>query len=303
MNRLNPDMMRRATAFVWLTGRVLDQRRLAHFTGEGDANGVLRALDAYTTSDGGHAFAVEPDIRGPLPQPLSAMTALRVLDEVDALDADRAAPICAWLGGHVTADGGLPAVLETVLAYPRPPWIVPPDPLAGGLLPTGRIAGLLLKHGVDAPWLADAVAFCWAAIEGLTTSHPYEVESAVAFLDHTPDRSRAAKAAARLGELVRDESLVLLTPSRPETARPAPGYAEGEYHYAYDVAPTPRSVAAAWFSEAEMAAALDHLAAAQQEDGGWPILWRQWSPTTAFEARPAVTVESLRVLRAWQSHP
>jgi hypothetical protein len=303
MNRLNPDIMRRAAAFVWLTGRVLDQRRLAHFTGEGGTDGVLRALDAYETSDGGHAFALEPDIRGPLPQPLTATTALRLLDELDALDAGRAAPICAWLGGHVTPDGGFPAVLESILAYPRPPWIVPPEPLAGGLLPTGRIAGLLLKHGVDAPWLEGAVAFCWAAIDGLTTSHPYEVESAVAFLDHAPDRSRAAKAAARLGELVRDDSLVLLKPSRPETARPAPGYAETEYHYAYDFAPTPESLAASWFSEAEWSEALDHLAAAQQQDGGWPILWRQWSPTTAFEARPAVTVEALRTLRAWAAHP
>ncbi|MCW6010399.1 hypothetical protein K1W54_38510 [Micromonospora sp. CPCC 205371] len=299
MNRLNPDMLRRAAEFVWLTGRVLDQRRLAHFTGEGGPDEVLRALDAYQTGDGGHAFALEPDIRGPLPQPLTAMTALRVLDEVDALDAERAAPICAWLGGQITPDGGIPAVLDTILAYPRPPWIVPPEPLAGGLLPTGRIVGLLLKHDVDAPWLADAVAFCWAAHEGQTTRHPYEVESAVAFHDHAPDRPRAAKAAARLGDLVRDESLVLLEPSRPETARPAPGYAEGEYHYAYDVAPTPASLAAAWFTDAEWTAALDHLAAAQQDDGGWPILWRQWSPTTAFEARPAVTVESLRTLRAW----
>ncbi|GLI03736.1 hypothetical protein [Phytohabitans aurantiacus] len=298
MNRLNPDMSRRAAAFVWLTGRVLDQRRLAHFTGGNGVDEVLRALDAYETSDGGHAFALEPDIRGPLPQPLTSMTALRVLDEVGALDAGRAARICTWLAGHVTPDGGIPAVLGTILAYPRPPWIVPPEPLAGGLLPTGRIAGLLLKHGVGAPWLDGAVEFCWSAVEGLTTSHPYEVESAVAFLDHAPDRSRAAKAAARLGDLVRDESLVLVDPSRPETARPAPGYAETEFHYAYDFAPTPSSLAAAWFTGTEWAAALDHLAAAQQDDGGWPILWRQWSPTTAFEARPAVTVEALRTLRA-----
>jgi hypothetical protein len=46
MNRLNPDKPRRVAAFVWLAGRVLDQRRLAHFTGGGDADAVLRALDA-----------------------------------------------------------------------------------------------------------------------------------------------------------------------------------------------------------------------------------------------------------------
>lgn len=295
--------VRRAAAFVWLTGRVLDQRRMAHFTGgTGETRaGVLAALDAYATGDGGYAYALEPDIRGPLPQPLTAMTALRVLDEVDALDAGRAAPICGWLGRHVAPDGGLPAVLPNIVDYPRPPWIGPPPQPAGGLLPTGRIVGLLRKHGVTAPWLDAAEAFCWDALEGLRTTHPYEVESAVAFLDHAPDRDRAARMAARLGGLVRDLGLVLLDPAHPETGRPAPGYAAGEFHYAHDFAGTPESLAAQWFSERELAASLEHLAASQGDDGGWPITWRQWAPTTEAEARPGRTVEALRILWHWST--
>jgi hypothetical protein len=294
-------MLERAADFVWLTGRVLDQRRLAHLTGDAGAAGVLAALDGYAVGDGGHAFGLEPDIRGPLPQPLAAMTALRLLDEVDALDADRAAPTCRWLGGHVTPDGGIPAILDSIRAYPRPPWLEPPDRPAGGLLPTARIAGLLFKHGITPPWLAAAAEFCWDAIERLETSHPYEVESAVAFLDHAADRGRAVKAAARLGDLVRDQRLVLLDPANPEGIRPAPGYIEGEFHYAYDYAPSPDTLAARWFSADEIATGLDHLAATQQDDGGWQINWRRWAPTTEFAARPGVTVEKLRILRAWDA--
>jgi hypothetical protein len=192
---MDATMVQRAAAFVWLTGRVLDQRRMAQFQGQDSAD-VLAALDAYATGDGGYAFALEPDIRGPLPQPLTVMTALRVLDEVDALDAGRAAPVCRWLGRQVTPDGGIPAILPNIVDYPRPSWIVPPPEPAGGLLPTGRIVGLLRKHGVTAPWLDAAEAFCWDALERLETTHPYEVESAVVFLDHAPDRDRAARVAS-----------------------------------------------------------------------------------------------------------
>jgi hypothetical protein len=48
-----------------------------------------------------------------------------------------------------------------------------------------------------------------------------------------------------------------------------------------------------------MRRSLDHLAAAQDPDGGWPITWRKWSPTVEFEARPMVTVKALRTLRAY----
>jgi hypothetical protein len=47
-----------------------------------------------------------------------------------------------------------------------------------------------------------------------------------------------------------------------------------------------------------MARSLDHLAAEQREDGGWPVNWRQWAPGTALESRPIVTIEALRTLRA-----
>jgi hypothetical protein len=301
MTRLTAEMWQRAATFIWLTGRVLDQRRLAYLTGDGDAAGVLAALDGYATTDGGYAFGLEPDIRGPLSQPLTVMTALRLLDEVDAVEAGRVESMCRWLGGHVTPDGGIPAVLNSVRAYPRPPWITPPERPVGGLLPTARIVGLLIKHNLTAPWLETAVNFCWDALDNLKNSHPYEVDSAVVFLDHVPDRDRAVKTAARLGELVRDQQLVLLNPTHPDTLRPAPGYAEGEFHYACDFAPSPASLAARWFTEKELAISLDYLVSSQQDDGGWQINWRRWAPTTESAARPGRTIERLQILRAWDA--
>jgi hypothetical protein len=125
------------------------------------------------------------------------------------------------------------------------------------------------------------------------------VEAAVAFLDSAPDRSRAEAAADRLGRLVREQRLAALEPDRLDAYPVASGYAPGEHHFPHDFAKSPESLARAWFTDDEMARSLDHLAAEQQDDGGWPIRWRQWAPAPALEARPLVTIEALRTLRAY----
>ena len=160
------------------------------------------------------------------------------------------------------------------------------------------MVGLLHRNEVWHAWLFRATDFCWQAVESLEKSHPYEIEAAVAFLDAAPDRPRAEAAADRLGRLVREQRLVVLDPDASDAYPVAPGYAPGEHHFPHDYARTPDSLARAWFTDEEMARSLDHLADEQQEDGGWPVRWRQWAPGTALEARPMVTIEALRTLRA-----
>jgi hypothetical protein len=300
MISLDDNMVDKAARFLWTSGRVLEQRRFAYlFGGESDRGGVLTALDAYRSPDGGYAFGLEPDVRGPAGQPIAVPAALRVLRETASLPGPEATRICDWLTAHTAPDGGVPAVLASLRPYPRPPWLPIPDRLAGDLLATGQIAGPLLAAGVEHPWLAAAGDFCRLAIEGLERTHPYEAEAAVAFLDGVPDRSWAARQARRLGELVREQRIVLLDPAHPEGARLAPGYAAGEYHLPHDYAPRPDSLARAWFTRTELERGLRHLAAGQQEDGGWPIHWAEWAPTTRVEARPGVTLAALLTLRAY----
>ncbi|MBB6420201.1 hypothetical protein HDC93_005819 [Streptomyces sp. AK010] len=167
------------------------------------------------------------------------------------------------------------------------------------LLATGPVVGLLHRNEVWHAWLFRATDFCWRAVESLEKSHPYEIEAAVTFLDSAPDRPRAEAAADRLGRLVREHRLAALDPDGLDAYPVSPGYAPGEHHFPYDYARTPRSLARAWFTDDEMARSLDHLAAQQQEDGGWPVRWRHWAPAPALEARPLVTIEALRVLSAY----
>lgn len=301
---INDTVIERAGRFLWASGRVLEQRRFAFLFGdEDDPAGVLTALDAYRGRDGGYAYGLEPDVRGPAPQPIALPAALAVLEETGALDASRARRLCDWLAGVTAPDGGVPAVLPTLRPYPRPPWLPISGEPHGELLATGQILGPLLRLGVDHPWPRTATEFCRAAVEGLRQTHPYEVRAAVAFLDAAPDRTWARRQAERLGDLVREQRLVLLDPDHPERVRLAPGYAPGEYHLPHDVAPRPDSLARAWFTDAQTRRGLRHLAAAQREDGGWPITWARWSATTEVEARPGVTLAALLTLRAYDRTP
>ncbi|GAA2732802.1 hypothetical protein [Streptomyces nogalater] len=289
----------RAEQFVWLTARVLEQRLFAYHFLHGCPEAVDTALDAYRNEDGGYGHALEPDLRGPVSQPLHIARALRVLDAVGRCGGQRVERVCRYLTSVSTPDGALPAVHPGQRGYPTAPFLTVVDNPPSELLSTGPVVGLLHRNEVWHAWLFRATDYCWQAVESLEKSHPYEVQAAVAFLDAAPDRPRAEAAADRLGRLVREQRLAALDPDRPDAFPVAAGYAPGEHHFPHDFARSPDSLARAWFTDDEMARSLDHLAARQQEDGGWPVTWRQWAPAPTLEARPLVTIEALRTLRAY----
>ncbi|MFH8366499.1 hypothetical protein [Streptomyces sp. NPDC018031] len=292
----------RAERFVWLTARVLEQHRFAyHFLG-GQAGPVETALAAYERDDGGYGYGLEPDLRGPVSQPLPTLHALRVLDGIGRCGGARVERICRFLTEIAGPDGALPALLPTQRDYPAAPWLPVREHPPSELLATGPVVGLLHRNEVWHAWLFRATDFCWAAVESLAdgaATHPYEVVAAVSFLDGAPDRPRAEALAERLGQRVRQQELLVLDPDRA-AGHPVPdGYAPGEHHFPHDVARTPGSVARRWFTGDEMKRSLDHLTALQDEDGGWPIRWRGWAPGTALEGRPMVTLDALLTLRAY----
>jgi hypothetical protein len=289
----------RAEQFVWLTARVLEQRRFAYHFLDGSADAVETALAAYRTADEGYGHALEPDLRGPVSQPLHTGHALRVLDSIGRCAGQRVERVCRYLTSVSNPDGALPAVHPGQRGYPAAPFVPIVDDPPSELLATGPVVGLLHRNQVWHAWLFRATDFCWHAVETLEKSHPYEVQAAVAFLDSVPDRPRALAAADRLGRLVREQRLAVLDPGRLEECPVASGYAPGEHHFPFDFARTPESLARAWFTDGEMSRSLDFLESEQRDDGGWPIRWRQWAPGTALESRPIVTIEALRTLHAY----
>ncbi|MFJ9559598.1 hypothetical protein ACIRQQ_06095 [Streptomyces fuscichromogenes] len=289
----------RAEQFMWLTARVLEQRLFSHHFLTGGPDPVETALDAYRNEDGGYGHALEPDLRGPVSQPLHTGRALRVLDAIERCGGQRVERVCRYLTAVSTADGALPAVRPSQRGYPVAPFVPVVDNPPSELLATGPVVGLLHRNEVWHAWLFRATDFCWQAIDYLEKSHPYEIEAAVAFLDTVPDRPRAEATADRLGRLVRGQRLAALDPEHLDAFPVAPGYAPREHRFPHDFAKSPDSLARAWFTDEEMTRSLDFLTAEQEADGGWPIRRRGWAPAAALESRPMVTIDALLTLRAY----
>ncbi|MDX3095114.1 hypothetical protein PV703_31310 [Streptomyces sp. ME01-24h] len=292
--------LERAADFVWSTARVLEQRRFAYHFRNGAADAVETALSAYRNADDGYGHALDPDLRGPVSQPLHAAQALRVLDEIGRCTGQRAERICRYLTAVSTPQGALPALHPSQRGFPVAPWLPLVDDPPGDLPATGPVVGALHGNQVWHAWLFRATDFCWAAIEALDKTRPAQAVAAMAFLDHAPDRARAREAAARLGRIVREQRLVVLDPGRHAQHASQSGFPDGvEPRFAYDYARTPQSPAREWFTDAEMDRALDCLADDQREDGGWPARRPGWAPGTLLEGRPLATLDALLTLRAY----
>jgi hypothetical protein len=290
-----------AGAFVAANARVLDRRRFQRLFEDGPATAVRDAVAAYRNDDGGFGHALEPDCRAPGSQPAAAEMALRILDEAGAWDEDLVRGACDWLAAVAPAEGGAAFVESGPRAldgWPHAPWWVPEEGHPASLVATGMIAGTLHARGVSHPWLDGATEVMWnrigkldAASGGTTPLAPpaggYEMFGVLRFLQYVPDRDRAREAFGRVGPLVLERNLVALDPEAP-----------GEVHGVLDFAPEPGSLARALFDDATVRAHLDHLARAQEDDGGWTFNWPAWSPAAERDWRGFLTVDALRVLRA-----
>jgi hypothetical protein len=113
----------RAEQFVWLTARVLEQRRFAYHFLNGGADPVETALAAYLNEDDGYGHALEPDLRGPVSQPLHTGHALRVLDSIGRCGGQRVERVCRYLSSVSTPEGALPAIHPSQRGYPSAPFV------------------------------------------------------------------------------------------------------------------------------------------------------------------------------------
>jgi Prenyltransferase and squalene oxidase repeat len=282
-----PDLDK-ATKFIWSTARLLDRRRFAYLFLDGDSQAVLAALLPYQNPDGGFGSGLEPDIRGPVSQPVPTWTALGVFDEIGTMGDSIVRSICDYLVSITTEEGGVPFVLPSVREYPHAPWWETEGTPPASLNPTAAIAALLHKHHVEHPWLSPATEYCWRQIDRLDQTSPYEMRAVLPFLDYVPDRPRAEAAFDRVGPKILEQKLVALTPTTEE-----------ETHSPLNFAPRLDCLARRLFTDDVIAAHLDDVASSQQEDGGWKFNWLAWNPAAALEWRAIVAIESLVTLKAY----
>jgi hypothetical protein len=276
-----------AADFLAGHARVLDKRVFQRLFQNGGPAPVRAAVAAYRNDDGGFGHALEPDLRTAASQPAAVEMALRIMDVADAWDERLVKDACDWLVTIAPAEGGATFVLPSLDQGPHAPWWAAPEGNPPSPIQTGQITGVLYERGFAHPWLDGATTVMWRLIDALTEPNAYEMYGVLAFLQHVPDRSRARAAFERVGPLLLEQGLVALDPD-----------AAGEVHSPLDFAPLPDSIARSLFDDATIAAHLDHLAAAQHDDGGWTFNWPAWSPAAEADWRGFLTVDALRILRA-----
>lgn len=284
-------MIASAWQFVLAEARVLDQRLFERCFLDGPAHAVVDALRGYRNDDGGLGHGLEPDKRCPASLPIDVEVALRTLVAADAYDESLVLGACDFLDRVADASdhgGAVPLAFPVIEDYPRADhwtdWTYAP-----GLNPTAGLAGHLYRLGVEHPWLERATEYCWGALDdggGLADVH--ELSESLIFLEHVPDRQRAVVAATALAEHLGEVKLLNLDPT------------ETDYGLTpLQLARTPESPWRAFFTDEQIEAHLDRLAAGQQEDGGWPITWDPPSDASRSEWRAIWTIDALLTLRAY----
>ena len=293
-----------ASAFMTSHARLLDRRRFAVRFEGGDPALALAALEAYRNPDGGYG-ALEPDLRAVESQPVGAMHAFEVFEDVAPLTSPRAAELCDWLAGATRPDGGLPFALPVEDATATAPFWAGADPDVSSLHITTAVAAVaqrVARHdpAVAAhPWLATATAYaCDAMADPSSPSSTLELLYGLRFLDALAAR----RAAGSIGAVEGDEPEVLL--ARWAGVLPADGTLPVEGGLAdeavrpLDFSPAPGTPLRAHLDDAVFAADLDRVAAGQREDGGWEVDFTAYSPAAALEWRGYATIEAVGVLLA-----
>lgn len=289
--------MARASAFMTSHGRLLERRRFELLTGRGRPEDVLSALVAYQNADGGFGWGLEPDLRSPESQPVGALHAFEVLEEVGPADAavEAAGRLCDWLASVTLADGGLPFALPLADATGSAPWWGQVDSTLSSLHLTSAVAAVAYQVARRDPgvrghsWLDKATRYCQDRIAELDRpGNALELRYVLWFLDATHDVvPGAAGELERLGAFVPADGMLAVE-----------GGAEEEALRPLDFSPYPdRPLRRLLVGEA-VDADLERLAGGQGDDGGWVVDFASQTAAGALEWRGYATVAAVKTLLA-----
>lgn len=292
-----------ASRFMTTHARLLERRRFAVRFEDGDPAVALAAIEAYRNPDGGYG-TLEPDLRAVESQPVGAMHAFEVFEDVAPVTSPRAAELCDWLAEASLPDGGLPFALPITDATATAPFWAGADPSVSSLHITAAVAAVAQRVARHDPavaghaWLRTVTGYCLTtmAAQGGPSS-TLELLYGLRFLDALVGRTGA-------GEVSGTDADATEVLARWAGALPADGilHVEGgledEVIRPLEFSPAPATPLRTYLAAGVVDTDLDRLAAGQREDGGWDIDFRPYSPAAALEWRGYATVEAVGVLRA-----
>jgi hypothetical protein len=287
--------LQNTSEFMASHARLIDRRRYELLAADGDREEAIAALAGFRNPDGGFGWALHPDLRAAASQPVAALHAFDLFDEVAPSTTPLAAGLCDWLESASLADGGLPFALAGPAGAGSAPMWEASDHSVSSLLITAGVceaAHRVARHDsavAEHPWLARATEHCLAAIAALEQPDiAITLRFALLLLDRL-DRNGAAPA----GEL---ERLAALLPAN--ATMDVVGGAEGERMRPLDFSPEPGGPLRELIDAEVIDADLDRLAGEQADDGGWDVDWHVYSPMAALEWRGDATVRAVKTLKA-----
>ncbi|MCP3969299.1 MAG: hypothetical protein GY717_03080 [Rhodobacteraceae bacterium] len=275
----------KARDFIFSNARLMERHLFSFHFEAAPAERVRRALYAYRHENGLFGFALEPDKRATAPQPVDQAIAIEILDAIGA-DQQDFLSICDVLHELSNKDGGLPFSHPTVETGPRASWWACEESQPSSINPTGIILSFLWKNGVTHPWMKEAEAFCWRAVNDIPATSYHSITNGLAFLSASPDEKRAYPVLQGIYDLVRASACF-------------DPHAEGYVFLPLTFAPSPTSPAASVFTDDEIQPHLQFMIEQQQDDGGWPINWPPISDGVLCECRGIVTLRNLNILSSY----
>ena len=283
-----------ASKFMATHARLLDRRRFDVLVDDAPADGALAALSAYRNPDGGYGWGLEADLRDTESQPGAALHAFEVFEDVIPATTPRAVELCDWLASVSLPDGGLPFALPVSDSAGCAPFWAQADSTVSSLQITAVVTAIAHRVAANDPavaghrWLTRATDYCLATIEAMDGDpHALELTFALQFLDAVHDtHPEAADLIVRLGKHIPASGLVHVG-----------GGLEEEMMRPLDFAPAPDRPVRRLFAPEAISAELERLADQQQDDGGWPVDFANYSPAAALEWRGHMTVQAISILK------
>jgi hypothetical protein len=276
--------------FIDSHARLLDRRRLELALGPGDPEATLAVLAGYRNPDGGFGWALEPDSRTPSSQPVAALHAFEVFEEITPHTSPMAVGLLDWLDAIALPGGAVPFALPGGAGPGSAPMWADADTESPSLHMTCVVLGIAHRVAPHDPNVAAHAllrrATQWALGEIAGLQGP---RSAIEFryVLQLLDALDAREELERLGSHLPPDGILPVTGGKPEEAmRPL------------DFAPEPGRPIRELFDARTIERDLDRVEAEQHDDGGWDVDWKHWSPAGALEWRGWATVRAVRILRA-----
>jgi hypothetical protein len=276
--------------FITSNARLLDRRRMELALGGGDPEATLTVLAGYRNDDGSFGWGLEPDARAPAGQPVAALHAFEVFEEVAPVTSPPAVGLLEWLDAIALRGGAIPfAVPGGAYAGSAPMWGTA-DTTSPSLHMTAVVLGIahrVARHdpAVAAhPWLRRATDWATSEIAALDgPAHAIEFRYVLQLLDALDARDELDRLAAHLPA---DATMPVAGGKPDEAMRPL------------DFSPEPGRPLRTLIDPQAIERDLDRLEAERLDDGGWDVDWQHWSPAGGLEWRGWATVRAVRILRA-----